>query len=221
MKNCENCGIGHNGEYGSGRFCSTKCSRGFSTKYKRLEINDKVSKTMKKENPEFVQKECKNSDCKKIFDTEWKNRHKVFCSRSCVIKNQWKDLEYRKYMANLASVNAIKRHENPNVKFGWKKRTKFKMSYPEKIANEVLKKSGLVYEYEHPVHPFFIDFALIEHKIAIEIDGRQHDLPERIESDIRKDERLKELGWKVFRIKWPNENIKDSVNKILAGIPSA
>lgn len=32
MKNCENCGIEHDGKYGSGRFCSSKCSRGFSGK---------------------------------------------------------------------------------------------------------------------------------------------------------------------------------------------
>lgn len=40
---CENCNKNHNGEYGSGRFCSAKCARGFSTKNKRAEINQKVS----------------------------------------------------------------------------------------------------------------------------------------------------------------------------------
>lgn len=28
---CEYCDIGHNGKYASGRFCSPKCSRGYST----------------------------------------------------------------------------------------------------------------------------------------------------------------------------------------------
>jgi len=46
MKTCENCGSDHEGKYGSGRFCSTKCSRGFSTKAKRSEINEKVSKKL-------------------------------------------------------------------------------------------------------------------------------------------------------------------------------
>ena len=40
---CENCNLEHNGTYGSGRFCNTKCARGFSTKNKRAEINEKVS----------------------------------------------------------------------------------------------------------------------------------------------------------------------------------
>lgn len=45
--NCENCNEEHDGSYGSGRFCCQKCSRSFSTKEKRLEINKKVSKKLK------------------------------------------------------------------------------------------------------------------------------------------------------------------------------
>lgn len=44
---CENCRIEHNGIYGSSRFCSQKCARGFSTKFRRTEINEKVSSKLK------------------------------------------------------------------------------------------------------------------------------------------------------------------------------
>lgn len=44
--NCENCLRDHDHSYGSGRFCSSKCARGFSTKLKRTEINERVSKTL-------------------------------------------------------------------------------------------------------------------------------------------------------------------------------
>ena len=44
---CEYCMSSHDGNFGSGRFCNTKCARGFSTKYKRKEINEKVSSLMK------------------------------------------------------------------------------------------------------------------------------------------------------------------------------
>lgn len=44
---CENCQNEHNGEYGSGRFCSQKCSRSFAAKTNREETNKKVSKTIK------------------------------------------------------------------------------------------------------------------------------------------------------------------------------
>lgn len=43
---CENCNHTHTGEYGSGRFCSCKCARGFSTKANRTEINLKKSKSL-------------------------------------------------------------------------------------------------------------------------------------------------------------------------------
>jgi 5-methylcytosine-specific restriction endonuclease McrA len=43
---CENCGIDHDGSFGSGRFCSSKCARSFSTKNKRHEINKKVSASL-------------------------------------------------------------------------------------------------------------------------------------------------------------------------------
>jgi DNA-directed RNA polymerase subunit RPC12/RpoP len=48
LKECENCKNLHDGEYGSGRFCNNKCARSFSTKYKRNEINEKVSLKLKK-----------------------------------------------------------------------------------------------------------------------------------------------------------------------------
>lgn len=44
---CENCGTVHQGTYGSGRFCSSVCARGFSTKNKRAEINERVSQKLK------------------------------------------------------------------------------------------------------------------------------------------------------------------------------
>lgn len=44
---CENCEGIHEGNYGTGRFCSSKCARGFSTKKKRVEINTKVSEKLK------------------------------------------------------------------------------------------------------------------------------------------------------------------------------
>lgn len=44
---CETCNREHQGTYGSGRFCSSKCARGYSTKAKRKEINAKVSLKLK------------------------------------------------------------------------------------------------------------------------------------------------------------------------------
>ena len=43
---CEKCNIEHDGSYGSGRFCSSKCARSFSTENKREQINKKVSESL-------------------------------------------------------------------------------------------------------------------------------------------------------------------------------
>jgi len=50
---CENCKCEHEGSYGSGRFCSLKCARSFSTKNNRIEINKKISNTLKESKSEF------------------------------------------------------------------------------------------------------------------------------------------------------------------------
>lgn len=44
---CEICDNEHDGSYGSGRFCSMRCARRFSTLLKRKEISIKISKSMK------------------------------------------------------------------------------------------------------------------------------------------------------------------------------
>ncbi len=62
--NCENCGNEHDRSYGSGRFCSSKCARGFSTRDKRSLINEKASKTLTEKGSwnkgmgNFLQKIC-------------------------------------------------------------------------------------------------------------------------------------------------------------------
>jgi protein-arginine kinase activator protein McsA len=84
---CENCKNHHEGNYGSGRFCSVKCSRSFSTKKNKGLIYEKVSKTlketlkdMKKDN---VKLNCEK--CKKEFEVIWNKRNQKCCSRTCSI----------------------------------------------------------------------------------------------------------------------------------------
>lgn len=86
MKTCENCANEHEGTYGSGRFCSTKCSRGFSTKAKRKEINEKVSNTLKA--GDVLIKKCKQ--CFKEFNISYSKREQELCSRSCATR--WKNI---------------------------------------------------------------------------------------------------------------------------------
>jgi hypothetical protein len=55
---CEKCNQPHDGSYASGRFCSEKCSRGFSTSKNREAINQKVSATLEG-HPDWVSVEAR------------------------------------------------------------------------------------------------------------------------------------------------------------------
>lgn len=59
---------------------------------------------------------------------------------------------------------------------------------------------------QHPVespgpHPFRIDFAYLAERIAIEIDGPHHELPEVEDYDRWRQAILEDLGWEVLRFK--------------------
>ena len=89
--------------------------------------------------------------------------------------------------------------ENPE-KTAWRTSN---LSYPEKVFLNKIKYIEYDKKYkierEKSVFPFYIDFAFIEQKLAIEIDGSQHLLPDRVLSDERKDTFLKENGWIIVR----------------------
>lgn len=67
----------------------------------------------------------------------------------------------------------------------------------------------------HRIGLYELDFADIEQKIDLEVDGDQHYLDERIaESDIRRTAFLEEQGWTVIRIKWSDYQKLSSEEKI-------
>lgn len=70
---CENCGNEHSAEFGSGRFCSLKCSRAFSTKNKRIEINERVSNTLKGRVSTQLSDEAKSNKIAKFVKTRKTN----------------------------------------------------------------------------------------------------------------------------------------------------
>lgn len=78
---CESCNKIHEGTYGSGRFCSQECARSFSTKDKRKEINEKVSKTLKSKYSREIIKDC--LFCGKEISLPYYKRKQKTCSRKC------------------------------------------------------------------------------------------------------------------------------------------
>jgi very-short-patch-repair endonuclease len=94
------------------------------------------------------------------------------------------------------------------------------VSYPEKLCIEYIEKNGIDKKYsivrEYSVYPYFIDFAFVNEMVAIEIDGSQHLLPERKESDDKKDKLLNELGWLVIRVS--EKEIKTNIDEVFKQI---
>ena len=95
-------------------------------------------------------------------------------------------------------------------------------SYPEKYFNNIFEKENIKFERYYRIGLYELDFAFLNQKIDLEIDGEQHKVDNRIlESDIRRDEFMKENGWKIIRIDWKNysklktEDKKKYIEKLL------
>lgn len=87
---------------------------------------------------------------------------------------------------------------------GWHKRKAGTKSYPEKWFESVIENefSDKNYKSEFHIGKYRLDFAWPEKMRYIEIDGSQHDLEERLKSDLIKDEFCKSQGWSCLRLKW-------------------
>lgn len=73
---------------------------------------------------------------------------------------------------------------------------------------------GHKFRRQHPVPPYIADFACVEKKIIVELDGGQHD--EQREYDERRTEFLKSQGWRVLRF-WNNE-VFENIEGVLQAI---
>ena len=118
MKNCENCQQEHQGSYGSGRFCSSTCARGFSTKSKRIQINLKVSQKVSGIDSHTGQKARIATKicpiCEKEFTTKWNKRYKIYCTTNCQQKYNRTE-EYKKQMSEMMINRII---EGKHTNFG-------------------------------------------------------------------------------------------------------
>ena len=61
-----------------------------------------------------------------------------------------------------------------------------------------------------------IDISFPDVKLAVEIDGGVHNIPERKEQDARKTKFLEGLGWKVLR--YSNRSVTQDIHNVVADI---
>lgn len=231
MNKCENCEEEHEGKYGSGRFCSNKCSKSFSSKVNREETNKKISKSLLN-NKNVKKKEIEYKKCKECNNDFLAIRKiRIFCSNKC-------SATYQKQLGNVASKLSliVKEKVKNGTHIGWQSR-KIR-SYAEKFFETVLINNGIKYDSEYKISKkelglneianYFLDFYLIDYNIDLEIDGKQHEYTERKIKDKIRDEALIKNGYNVYRIKWKNPNneenknyIKNEIDKLLSYIKTS
>lgn len=87
-------------------------------------------------------------------------------------------------------------------------------SYPEKYFSNIFDIYNIEVFKQYPISIYQLDFAILDKKIDIEIDGEQHYTDKRIiESDKRRNEFLYKEGWKVIRIRWSHYQKLSQIDK--------
>ena len=74
------------------------------------------------------------------------------------------------------------------------------------------RQHGFKFRRQHPVPPFTVDFACIEARVVVELDGGQHGSG----MDAARDAQLVAMGWLVLRY-W-NSDVAANVEGVLADI---
>lgn len=184
--------------------CSHKCSSIFFGRKHTLESREKISKSVKK----YMLSIGKVSNLFKIkcgicgneIITHRKNQR--FCSLKCSTKFRTTDPICLKNLKD-----GVKRSIQNGTHHCWGiHKIGQQPSYPELFFINILKHYNIVYEYDKPVGKYYVDFAIKEKMIALEIDGGQHKEISLKYRDDKKDKFLIENGWVVYRIPWKSIN---------------
>ncbi len=85
-----------------------------------------------------------------------------------------------------------------------------------KLWYNFLKQLPLTVKRQHNIQNFIVDFYVAERKIAIELDGRQHRLPENLREDALRDQSL--LSWGITVLRYKNEDVKNNFNAVAEDI---
>ena len=188
------------------------CGKKFETKQSYAGHMSRYSRT-KKQKPKIKEHFCKF--CYKEFETGPKLGSHV---RMCKLRPDYESL-LKKSTSKRIGIKLSEEHKNiisESMKKAHKEgrawnigmsRWNNKSSYPEKFFMKVIKNEfdDKNYQREYNVGIYSLDFAWVDKKKVIEIDGAQHQrFEEYKERDKRKDQFLIKEGWKILRIPWKN-----------------
>ncbi len=92
---------------------------------------------------------------------------------------------------------------------------------PEVLVWRALRQrpGGFKFRRQHPIDRYSLDFACLQARLAIEIDGESHAMGERPGRDIRRDERPSALGFRTLRV--PACDVLNNLDEVVRGIVAA
>lgn len=175
---CESCNSEHDGSYGSGRFCNKKCAHSYCTKYKRSEINIKVSNKLK---GTITQKNYNILDCNhyikckmcgiEFLHPKW-NKNRKYCTIACYFKDK-----------DVMKLNGGVKLNGGRSKCGWYKDIYCGSSYElawvmYNLDNGISferNTEGFDYEFDGVRHKYYPDFKIGDEYIEIKGFKREDD----------------------------------------------
>lgn len=75
---------------------------------------------------------------------------------------------------------------------------------------------GFKFRRQHPIGPYVADFACIEAKLVVEVDGATHWTAEHLEHDAKRTDYMLRAGWRVMRV--TNLDIFDNLHGVWLAI---
>lgn len=120
------------------------------------------------------------------------------------IENWWLNREHTDETKKKISESMKNAHKERRAHNIGECRWKCEPSYPEKFFINVIKNEFQDQNYirEYYILGYSLDFAWVDKKLEIEIDGEQHEKIENQIHDQQRDKILEDNGWKTLRIKW-------------------
>lgn len=224
-KHCLNCNKLLRFNQRGGKFCSSSCAATYNNKHRNYseEFKQKVSKSLKKYyNTHDIWNKNKNIVYKYINGIKYKEKQCCICNKMflCKYNSSVKTCSHDCHIILKRNIGkaVVQKRMQEGTFVGWK--TRNISSYAEKFFMNVLNNNNIKYqrEFVYKTHEtrYFLDFY-IEHnnkKIDLEIDGKQHKYPERIEMDKIRDKNITSDGVIVYRIEWNEINTENGKCKI-------
>jgi very-short-patch-repair endonuclease len=75
---------------------------------------------------------------------------------------------------------------------------------------------GFKFVRQFSIKNYFVDFACRKERLIIEVDGGTHSTPVELSNDIRRNQVLAELGYKIVRVH--NMDVHENIDGVLAHV---